>query len=100
MMGTGVKEKKANEGDMTFVELTDMLKPHIRSEDGSMIKLKPKIVLEIAYEEIQKSPNYSSGFALRFPRLVRLRTDKGPDEADDIERLERLYRQQKGKEKT
>ena len=61
------------------------------------MKIKPKIVVEVAYEEIQKSPTYSSGWALRFPRFVRLRNDKRLEDADDIERIKRLYEMQKGK---
>lgn len=97
MMGTGIKEKKSVDEDVTFDELTEQLKPHITSKKGNEVKVKPKIVVEIAYEEIQKSPTYSSGFALRFPRLLRVRTDKSPEEADDVERMERLYSQQRGR---
>jgi len=96
MMGTGVKEKKTAEGDITFRELTEMLRPDIVSEKANLVSVKPKVVLEIAYEEIQKSPNYSSGYALRFPRLVRIRFDKSPENADTIERLSSMYEQQKG----
>ena len=59
-----------------------------------MVKIKPRIVIEVSYEEIQKSPNYSSGYALRFPRFISLRTEK--PEADSLERLEKIYRMQKG----
>ncbi|MBN1896948.1 MAG: ATP-dependent DNA ligase [Candidatus Aenigmarchaeota archaeon] len=97
MMGTGVKEKKSAESDVTLKEMTEMLKSDILGEDGNMVRIKPKIVLEIAYEEIQKSPTYSSGYALRFPRLVRVRVDKSPDDADSMERMSVLYAQQKGK---
>lgn len=85
------------ENDVTFKELTKILKPYIEFEKGNEIKIKPKIVIEVAYEEIQKSPTYSSGYALRFPRLLRLRIDKGPEEADDLDRLERIFRMQKGR---
>ncbi len=97
MMGTGVKEKKTNEDDITLKELTEMLRPSVVSEKGNMVRIKPRIVLEIAYEEIQKSPNYDSGYALRFPRLVRIRPDKSPEDADDIERISQLYALQKGR---
>ncbi len=97
MMGTGIKEKKTSPGDITFEELTEQLKPHIISEKGKEVKIKPKIVVEVAYEEIQKSPNYTSGFALRFPRLLRIRFDKSPEDADDVERIEKLYHQQRGR---
>ncbi|MFQ6089539.1 MAG: DNA ligase, partial [Candidatus Methanofastidiosia archaeon] len=59
---------------------------------GKVTKISPKLVLEIAFDEIQASPNYESGYALRFPRLVRLREDKSPEEADDLERLEEILK--------
>ncbi|TRZ69263.1 MAG: hypothetical protein D4Q77_00080, partial [Methanothrix sp.] len=49
------------------------------------------------YEEIQKSPNYSSGYALRFPRLVGVRDDKSVAEADSLERVASLYATQRGR---
>ncbi len=97
MMGSGIKEK--GEG-VTFVELTKILKPLIISEDGRSVKIKPKIVVEVNYEEIQKSPTYSSGFALRFPRLFRLRVEeKKVEDANTLADMERIYKQQKGKKK-
>jgi len=97
MMGTGVKEKKTALDDITFKDLTNILKPYIEFEKGNEVKIKPKVVIEVAYEEIQKSPTYSSGYALRFPRLLRVRWDKGPEEADDLERLEKIFKIQKGR---
>ncbi len=91
MMGTGIKEKSAEEGDVTFEKITGMLRPHIRSEKGNKVMIDPFLVVEVAYEEIQESPNYSSGYALRFPRLVRLRADeKRPGQADTLERVKHL----------
>ncbi|MBU5689801.1 MAG: ATP-dependent DNA ligase [Candidatus Aenigmatarchaeota archaeon] len=95
MLGTGVKEKKTAETDITFKELTEILKPLIISEDASQIKIKPKVVISVDYQEIQKSPNYDSGFALRFPRFISLREDKGIDDVDTIERIKYLYNMQK-----
>lgn len=97
MLGTGIKEKKIKPTDITFEEITGMLKPLILREEGGTVWVRPKIIIEVAYEEIQKSPNYSSGYALRFPRFVRLRSDKGPEEADDINRLIRIYEMQRGR---
>jgi DNA ligase-1 len=94
MLGTGIKEKKEQEGDLTFDELTKMMKPLITSEKGNEITVKPKIIIEVAYEEIQKSPTYNSGYALRFPRCVRIRVDK--KEADNLNRLKKIYEMQKG----
>jgi len=87
MMGTGLTEEQ-------FEEMTQILKPLIIKEEGRSVWVKPKIVVEVAYQEIQKSPNYESGFALRFPRLVRVRDDKGPGEADTLERIKNLYKTQ------
>lgn len=99
MLGTGIKEKKTKPTDVTFKRLTEMLKPHIEWKKGNIVKIKPKVIIEVAYEEIQKSPTYISGFALRFPRFIRLRPDKAPAEADTKARIKKLYEQQKGKRK-
>ncbi|WP_440764973.1 ATP-dependent DNA ligase LigA [Natronorubrum sp. DTA7] len=76
--------------DETLAELTELLEPHIASEDGQDVDLEPEIVFEVGYEEIQSSPTYSSGYALRFPRFQAVRHDKDPADADSLERLERL----------
>ncbi len=93
-VGTGIKEK----GDgVSFAQLTELLKPLIEKQKGRAVTVKPKIVIEVDYEEIQKSPTYSSGYALRFPRVVKLREDKPADEADSIDKIHRLYDQQRGR---
>ncbi len=96
MLGTGLKEKET-EGGVTLKRLTEILKPLVESEKGNQVAIRPKVVVEVAYEEIQKSPTYSSGWALRFPRFVRLRKDKGPQQADSLDRIRALYKIQKGK---
>ncbi|MFH1331842.1 MAG: ATP-dependent DNA ligase [archaeon] len=94
MMGTGIKEKKG-EG-VTFAELTKLLKPFIISEKGREVTIKPEIVVEVAYEEIQKSPTYESGFALRFPRLLRLRhMERKASDANTLEDIKRIFKSQK-----
>jgi DNA ligase-1 len=87
MMGTGLTEEQ-------FQLMTETLKPLIIEEKGREVKIRPNIVVEVAYQEIQKSPNYESKYALRFPRLIRIRDDKGPDEADTKERVEILFETQ------
>ena len=82
--------------DEDLEELTRLFKPLKMYEDGKTIKFQPKIVFEVAYQEIQKSPKYESGYALRFPRFIRIREDKSPEEADTIERVEQLYKSQFG----
>ena len=74
-VGTGIKEKDEQEG-VSFNELNDLLKPIIIKEEGKDVKVKPKIIVAVTYQEIQNSPNYSSGWALRFPRITALRPDK------------------------
>ncbi len=96
MIGTGIKEKE-DTGELTFKELTRLLKSFIVEEKGSWVKIKPNIVVEVAYEEIQKSPTYSSGYALRFPRVVCIRSDRNAEDIDDVKRIEKIFRTQKGK---
>jgi DNA ligase-1 len=91
-MGTGIKEK--SEG-ISFGRLTEELKPLILSEKGREVKIKPKVVVEVSYEEIQKSPTYSSGYALRFPRLVNLREDRSAKQASTLSVVEDYYYSQK-----
>ncbi|MEA2036408.1 MAG: ATP-dependent DNA ligase [Nanoarchaeota archaeon] len=91
-VGTGIKEK--GEG-ITFEQLTELLKPLIKSEKGKNIEVKPKIVVEIDYEELQKSTNYASGYALRFPRLVNLRLDRNSKDIADLDIVEDYYHSQK-----
>lgn len=76
--------------DEELAEVHEVLEPHARSESGTEIDLEPAVVFEVGYEEIQRSPTYSSGYALRFPRFVGLRADKDPTDADSLERVERL----------
>ncbi|MAG15789.1 DNA ligase [Candidatus Woesearchaeota archaeon] len=93
-VATGLKEKP--EEGLSFDEMTQMLKPLIVEEHGKHVKVKPKIILEVGYEEIQKSPSYSSGYALRFPRVIRNRTsEKNVNNINTLKDVEKLYEQQK-----
>jgi DNA ligase-1 len=83
--------------DEMLKELTEKLKPLIISQEGKIVEFKPEVVFEVGYEEIQKSPKYPAGYALRFPRLIRVREDKNVDEIDTIERVQELYELQKRK---
>ena len=80
--------------DEELEALTERLEPHVRSEDGADVDIEPAVVFEVGYEEIQESPTYSSGYALRFPRFIGVREDKDPDGADSLARVERLAGQQ------
>ena len=83
--------------DEALAELTEMFRELILLEKGMEVEIKPAVIFEVAYEEIQKSPNYSSGYALRFPRLVAVRDDKSLEEADSLERVVSLYKGQRGR---
>jgi len=84
-MGTGLSDEQ-------FKEVTEKLKPLIINETGKSVIVKPKILVEVGYEEIQQSPTYSSGYALRFPRLIRFRPDK--DEPDSLEKVKSIFNNQ------
>jgi len=92
-VGTGIKEK--SEQGISFGELTEKIKPLIVDEKGKQVKIKPKIIVSVTYQEIQKSPNYNSGFALRFPRFTALRTDKPLSEISDLDEIEKDFEKQK-----
>jgi DNA ligase-1 len=87
MLGTGLTEEQ-------FQLMTDILKPLIVEEKGREVRVRPAVVVEVGYQEIQKSPSYTSGMALRFPRLIRIREDRSPEECDTIDRLKALYESQ------
>ena len=80
--------------DQEFETITKRLQ-ELKTRDGRYtVYVKPAIVAEVAYNEIQKSPRYKSGFALRFARISRFRDDKRPDDADTLQRLRQLYDKQ------
>ena len=92
-VGTGIKEK-ADEG-VSFEELTKKLTPLIIEEKGKKVKIKPKVVVSVTYQEIQHSPNYNSGWALRFPRFTALRPDRAASDAADLKEVEKDFKNQK-----
>jgi len=92
-VGTGLKEKK--EEGLSFEEMTELLKPLIKKQEGKEVTVKPKIVISLKFDEIQKSPSYSSGYALRFPRVVSLRGDRSTEDILSLEELEDIYYKQK-----
>ena len=93
-VSTGVKEKPEKGELLSYENLTNKLKKLVISERGKSVSVKPEIVVEVAYEEIQKSPTYTSGYALRFPRVLRLRDDKHVSEIATTKEVETLYRSQ------
>jgi DNA ligase 1 len=86
-VSTGLKEKE--EEGLSFKELTKKLKPLIKSEHGRDVEIKPEIVVTVIYQNIQKSPTYSSGYALRFPRITRLRPDRSVEDIASLHEVEK-----------
>jgi DNA ligase-1 len=80
--------------DREIVDLTDFLKAHTLEDRGFFRTVEPLVVLEVAFNNIMRSDRHSSGFALRFPRILRIRTDKPVSEIDTVERVEEIYQSQ------
>jgi len=80
--------------DAEFESITKRLQELKTREGRYTVYVTPEIVAEVAYNEIQKSPRYKSQFALRFARISRFRDDKGPADADTLQRLQKLYDKQ------
>jgi DNA ligase-1 len=83
---TGLTDKEIAELTPVFLEAT-------LEERGGLRRVRPEIVLEVAFNNIQPSKRHESGYALRFPRIVRLRPDKAVSEIDTLERVVEIYRQ-------
>jgi ATP-dependent DNA ligase I len=80
--------------DVEIAEMTKWFLEHTIADHGMRLEVEPKIVLEVAFNNMMRSDRHNSGYALRFPRIVRLRPDKLPEEADPIERVREIYEKQ------
>jgi DNA ligase 1 len=77
--------------DAEITEMTRWFLEHTIEDQGFRRIVEPKIVLEVAFNNMMQSERHDSGYALRFPRIVRLRPDKSPDDADTIERVKEIF---------
>src|SRR6185437_14627776 len=77
--------------DADILERTDGLESHTSEDLGYLRTVERRRVLEHAFNNVMRSDGHSSGFALRFPRIVRVRDDKPADEIDTLERVEEIY---------
>jgi DNA ligase 1 len=82
--------------DAEIAQMTQWFLDHTIENQGFRRTVEPKIVLEVAFNNMMQSDRHDSGYALRFPRIVRLRPDKTPEEADTIERVREIFEQQPG----
>ena len=80
--------------DKQFTEMTARLEALQTDDDGYTVTVRPEVVVEVTYNEIQHSPQYSSGFALRFARITKIRDDKGPAQITTLGELQSLYERQ------
>jgi DNA ligase-1 len=80
--------------DAEIIEMTKRLKELTIKEEGRRVVVIPKIIVEVLYNEIQKSPKYKCGMALRFARISRTREDKTAEEADTIQKVREIYEKQ------
>jgi DNA ligase-1 len=80
--------------DEEFKWITRELQKYKVSEGEGIVYVEPRLVVEVAFDEIQRSPRYSSGYALRFARIKRIREDKSVEDIDTLDRLRELYKKQ------
>ena len=88
-VSSGIKEIEQKEG-ISMEKITNLLKPLKIEEKDSVTYFEPKIIIQVRYQEIQKSPSYSSWYALRFPRIITLRDDKSIDEINTLSDIEKF----------
>jgi DNA ligase-1 len=76
--------------DREIAELTERFKSITTEQFGRYHAVRPEIVLEVTFDIVQKSARHKAGYALRFPRIVRVRDDKPPSEIDTLQRVKEL----------
>ena len=84
--------------DAEIDEMTEWLLAHTTADHGFWRQVEPKIVLEVAFNAIMRSDRHNSGYALRFPRIVRIRKDKLPTDINTVENVEAVYLRQHGRD--
>jgi DNA ligase-1 len=83
--------------DVEIAELTEWMKAHTLEDHGHFRTVEPLRMIEVAFNNVMRSERHASGFALRFPRILRLREDKPLEEIDTLERVEEIYQSQPDK---
>jgi DNA ligase-1 len=80
--------------DEQLAEVYDLLKDSVTTKSGKEVAFEPTLIFEVGYSELQVSPTYEGGFALRFPRFVRIRDDKDISEIETLESIRDRYQRQ------
>jgi len=83
--------------DAEILEMTDRMKELTEEDHGYWRRVKPEVVVEVAFDSIQKSGRHDSGYALRFPRIKRIRTDKSVADIDTVAKVAAIFTRQKTK---
>jgi DNA ligase-1 len=83
--------------DQEIADLTAFFKAHTLEDNGHFRAVEPILVLEVAFNNVMRSSRHASGFALRFPRILRIRADKPVSEIDTLHRVEEIYNTQPDK---
>jgi len=81
--------------DVEIAEMTKWFLKHTVDDQGMRLIVDPQVVLEVAFNNMMRSTRHESGYALRFPRILRIRNDKRPEDADTIETAARIFERQK-----
>jgi DNA ligase-1 len=85
--------------DVEIAEMTEWFLAHTIEDQGFRRTVEPKTVLEVAFNNMMRSTRHESGYALRFPRILRIRTDKSPEEVDTLETVREIFEGQHTKDK-
>jgi DNA ligase 1 len=80
--------------DAEIAEMTEWFLAHTIEDQGFRRTVEPKVVLEVAFNNMMRSSRHESGYALRFPRILRIRTDKSPEEADTLKTVREIFERQ------
>lgn len=100
-IGTGVSDELWKDLRIKLNAIKVSKQPKVYADVSKLlipdVWVAPKIVIEVAGDDLTKSPNHGAGIAVRFPRLVRLRTDKSPREATTVKEIEEMYKNQGGR---
>jgi DNA ligase-1 len=80
--------------DVEIAQMTDWFREHTLEDQGFRRAVEPGIVVEVAFNNVTRSDRHESGFALRFPRIVRIRTDKSSEEIDTLDTVREIYGKQ------
>lgn len=86
-VASGLKEKE--EEGFSYEQMTKLLKPLIEEKKGDYVKVKPEVVVSVTYQNIQESPSYASGYALRFPRITHYRPDRSVKDITSFDELKK-----------